>query len=699
MSQIITEIINVGGDACDAKTLTVNGRTVAFTNERNLLEVIRKAGIAIPTFCYHSELSIYGACRLCLVDVEGKGVMASCSTAPAEGMVVRTETAEIRRSRKINVELLLAAHEGQCPTCDRSANCSLQNLARQLGVEEVRYQTPSKRFEIDRSSPSLVRDPNKCVLCGDCVRVCSEIQGIGAIDFANRGAAARVMPAFDEKLGAVECVNCGQCAAVCPTGAIVPKPDRDAVWEALYDPTKKVVVQIAPAVRVAVGDSFGFAPGDNCAGRLVAALKLLGFDQVYDTSFAADMTIFEEATELLGRVQNGGPFPMFTSCCPAWVKYAEIYFPELLKNISSCRSPQAMFGSVMKKILPEQLGCDRKDLVVVSIMPCTAKKFEASLPKFATDNVPDVDYVLTTIEVQRMISSLGIRLDELQPEAFDMPLGFASGAGVIFGASGGVMEAALRYAAEAIGQGSLVRPDFKAVRGMAKTKEADVKLGDTVLKVAVVYGLAEAKKLLQKIAKGEALYHFVEVMACPGGCVSGGGQPVGADDAIRLKRQNGLYDADRLNQVRKSQDNYMVKKCYNDTLGGGPGSHEAHEKLHTFYQNRSQLFDAKIPIIRGKNPNALPITVTICARQEHCPGELLLGMISAYVREKGYTDAVWLDAAFSSRANEDGTVCVTVGDRLIERTRFTNAVNTIEQLENQAAFEAIKKAIDSGVKG
>ncbi|MDO5581093.1 MAG: [FeFe] hydrogenase, group A [Planctomycetia bacterium] len=681
----------------DKKTLTVNGQEVEFTNERNLLEVIRKAGIDIPTFCYHSELSIYGACRLCLVEVEGRGIMAACSTMPGEGMIVHTDTKEIRSMRKISVELLLANHERECPTCVRSANCALQNIASRLGVDKIRFKSLRKHQPIDHSSPSLERDPNKCVLCGDCVRVCSEIQGIGAIDFANRGSKAKVAPAFDSEIGKVECVNCGQCAAVCPTGAIVPKQDRNRVWDALYNKEKTVVVQIAPAVRVALGEQFGARPGENVAGKLVAALKLMGFKHVYDTSFTADMTIFEEATEFLGRFTEQRDLPMFTSCCPAWVKYAEIYFPELLPNISSCRSPQAMFGSVAKKVLPEQLGCERKDLIVVSIMPCTAKKFEASLPKFAVDGVPEVDIVITTSEAAQMINSMGIDLMSLEPEAFDMPMGFATGAGVIFGTSGGVMEAALRYAVEKVEGKPLASVDFKAVRGMEHRKEANLNVAGKEIRVAVVHGLAEAKKLISDIRSGAVHYDFVEVMACPGGCISGAGQPIGATDAIRKKRQLGLYAADKTHQVQKSQDNYLVSRCYQEHLGGCPGSKEAHHRLHTIYQNRSQLFDAKIPIMKGSVENPLQITVTICAKQENCPGQLLLGMISQYVKDQGYAGRVNLDAAFSSRPQEDGTICVTIGDRIVERTKFTNAVNTIEQLENQAAFALIKKEIDLSV--
>ena len=683
--------------ADNVKTLTVNGREVTFTNERNLLEVIRKAGIEIPTFCYHSELSIYGACRLCLVLVEGKGIMASCSTAPAPGMVVHTDTKEIRDMRKISVELLLANHNRECPTCARNENCTLQRIAYQLGVQDIRFKSVKKDDPIDFSSPSLVRDPNKCVLCGDCVRVCSEIQGIGAIDFSNRGSNARVAPAFGASLGAVECVNCGQCAAVCPTGAIVPKQDRNRVWDALYDPTKTVVVQVAPAVRVALGEYFGAKPGENVAGKLVAALKLMGFKHVYDTSFSADMTIFEEATELIDRIANGGTLPMFTSCCPAWVKFAEIYFPEMIPHISSCRSPQAMFGSIAKKVLPEQLGCKREDLVVVSIMPCTAKKFEAQLPKFNVDGKQEVDIVVTTSEVQRMINSLGIKLNELQPEAFDMPMGFATGGGVIFGASGGVMEAALRYAVEKLDGKPLASVDFKEVRGMNTLKEATVTAGGKEIHVAVVHGLANAKRLINDVRSGKAHYDFVEVMACPGGCISGGGQPVGVTDAIRIQRQQGLYAADKSQQVQKCQDNFLVNQCYKDHIGGQPGSHEAHHLLHTVYQNRSQLFDAKIPIMRGTAPERFMITVTICAKQDNCPGQLLIGMISEYVRGKNYTDKVDMDAAFSSRPEQDGTICVTIGDEVVERTKFRNALNTLEQLQNQAAFETIKKKIDESV--
>ncbi|MDO4571100.1 MAG: NADH-dependent [FeFe] hydrogenase, group A6 [Planctomycetia bacterium] len=666
----------------DVKKIVVNGREVEFSNERNLLEVIRKAGIEIPTFCYHSELSIYGACRLCLVLVEGRGIMAACSTAPAEGMVIHTDTKEIRNMRKISVELLLANHNLECPTCIRSSSCELQNLARRLGVEEIRYKKRTNMEPVDKSSPSLERDPNKCVLCGDCVRVCKELQGIGAIDFENRGSNAKVAPAFNANLADVECVNCGQCAAVCPTGAIVPKQDGQRVWDALYDPTKTVVVQIAPAVRVGLGEYFGLPAGENVAGKLVAALKLMGFKYVYDTCFAADMTIFEEATEFIDRVANNGVLPLFTSCCPAWVRYAEVYFPEMLPNVSSCRSPQAMFGSVAKKVLPEQLGCKREDLVVVSIMPCTAKKYEAALDKFKDENgIPETDIVITTGEVGRMISSLGIKLGNLEPEAFDMPMGFSTGAGVIFGATGGVMEAALRYAVEKLEKKPLQNVEFRAVRGLDTLKEATLEVAGMQVKVAVVYGLANAKKLINDIKSGKADYHFVEVMACPGGCISGGGQTIGVTPAKREKRMRGLYIADKSNQLQKSQDNYLVEQCYQEHLGGAPGSHEAHHMLHTHYQNRSQLFDAKYPIMRGTDAKRAMITATICTTAGSEAAKTLLNQIREYVIEKEYTSKVDLDAACTLNADVAGIV----------------VAGEFEVADAAQNLEALKSAIDSAV--
>ena len=579
----------------EKKTLTIDGLIVEIEGERNLLEIIRKVGIDLPTFCYHSDLSVYGACRLCLVEVAGRGIMASCSTSPEPDMIIRTNTAEIRQMRKINLELLLANHDRECPSCSRSNNCTLQNLARQLGVEEVRFKKLEKKDmkPVDRSSPSIVRDPNKCVLCGDCVRVCEEVQGIGAIDFAFRGAKACVSPAFDKDLGKVECVNCGQCAAVCPTGALVPKQERDDVWALLADPNKYVVAAFAPAVRVGLGEYFGMEPGTDVTGRIVTALRMLGFDQVYDITFAADMTIVEEANELLERVGNGGTLPMFTSCCPGWVKFTETYFPELMPNLSSCKSPQQMFGSTAHKVLPGKLNIAPENLAVVSIMPCTAKKFEAKLDKFQTNGMQDITNVITTQELGRMINASGIQFTELEPSSLDMPLGFYTGAGVIFGATGGVMEAALRYAAEVIRGQKMHRIEFREVRGFEGIKEAEYSLGDLKIKVAVAHGLANARKVCELIKSGEKDYHFIEIMACPGGCIAGAGQPILSKSTLHNKelRLKGIYNADRRLQLHNSSDNYMVQEIYREYFGGKAGSHEAHESLHTTYEDRNDLLN------------------------------------------------------------------------------------------------------------
>jgi NADH-quinone oxidoreductase subunit G len=566
----------------------IDGRPVALADDRNLLELIRRSGIDLPTFCYHSDLSAYGACRLCIVEIDGMGTQASCSIQPTPGMRVRTNSSALRESRRLTIELLLANHDRECPSCERSNHCSLQNLARQLGVDTVRFKQrqPEDMLPVD-SSPALVRDPNKCVLCGDCVRVCDETQGIRVLDFVGRGAAARVAPAFEQGLAVSECVGCGQCAAVCPTGAIVPKQEREDVWALLHDPDTVVIAQVAPAVRVGLGEYFGMEPGSVVTGQMVSALKMLGFDRVYDTSFAADMTIFEEVGELLGRLDGEGPLPLMTSCCPAWVRFVETQAPDLLPHLSSCKSPQQMFGSVIKQVLPEQEELDGKRLAVVSIMPCTAKKAEARLPQHRRNGVPDVDQVLTTQELGRMIHSLGIRFTQLDPTPFDLPLGLASGAGVIFGASGGVTEAALRYAAETVDAPGL-HLEFQQVRGLKGCKEASIQLGEIPLRVAVVQGLAEARQLLERVRQGES-YHFIEVMSCPGGCLAGAGQPINKDRDIRARRSAGIYRADGEMPLRKSQDNHLVRQCYQQHLGT-VGGHAAHELLHTRYQDRREVF-------------------------------------------------------------------------------------------------------------
>lgn len=639
----------------EKKTLTINGKTVEYkSDERNLLETVRRTGIDIPTFCYHSKLSVYGACRLCLVEVEGRGIVASCSVKPEPGMVVHTDSKDIRAIRKVNVELLLANHKRECPTCVRGSSCTLQNLARRLGVDEVRYKQLTEFAEIDNSSPSLTRDPDKCILCGDCVRICKEVQGIGAIDFFHRGANSRVAPSFGRMLGEVECVNCGQCAAVCPTGAITPRQHREEVWDAIHNPNKIVVAQVAPAVRVALGEYFDMKPGENVAGKLVSALRIIGFDYVFDTTFSADMTIVEEAEELLRRVKDGGPFPMFTSCCPGWVKFAEMNSPDLIPNLSTCRSPQQMFGSVAKKTLPELLNVKREDIVVVSIMPCTAKKYEAQLDKFKVDGNPDVDFVLTTTEIGRMINFYGVRFKELDSEAFDMPFGFGTGAGVIFGATGGVMEAALRYAYEKTNGKTMHPLEFEEVRGMDKLKTADLKLGDLDVKIAVVNTLAEAKKIADEAAAGKSPYHFVEVMACPGGCVCGGGQPIQNNARKRLSRAEGLYQTDKHMQFQKSQDNPSITQYYNQYLEGKPNSHKAHELLHTEYANRDGVFDARTMLKKGSAKKCVSVAVCVTPSTDSAKkSEKTLASVMKLVDDMGVADKVDFEASYCPPSEKD----------------------------------------------
>ncbi len=589
--------------------VTIDGRAVPINGERNLLELVRKAGIDLPTFCYHSELSIYGACRLCIVDVEGRGIQGACSTPPEPGLVVRTNTGQLRDIRKMSVELLLANHDQKCTTCPKSTNCQLQSLARRLGVQEVRFKPVQKPAPIDRSSHSIQRDPNRCVLCGDCIRACAEIQSVGAIDFAHRGSDVAVVPSFGRMLGEVECVDCGQCAAVCPTGALTPRSEVEDVWAALADPKKTVIAQIAPAVRVALGECFGMAAGEGSAGQAVAALKAMGFKQVYDTAFSADLTVIEEATEFLHRANSGGRMPQFTSCCPAWVKFAEQYFPTLLPHLSTCRSPQQMLGSLAKKVLPAKLKVDAKDVVVVSIMPCTAKKFEARRPEFATDGVRDVDHVLTTQELARMIEERGLHLRALAPESFDMPMGFKTGAGVIFGNSGGVTEAVLRYAAAELAPGTDPRIEFHEVRGEQGLREATVEVGGKSLRLAVVHGLANARSLAKKVAAGEGRWDLIEVMACPGGCIGGAGQPVVKDlAAARKARTCGIYHQDKNLELHRSQENPFVTRCYQESLGT-PGGHKAHDLLHTHYQSRKRLPGEELPLTPGKGDR---VQVQVC---------------------------------------------------------------------------------------
>lgn len=626
--------------------VTIEGRAIPIEGERNLLELIRKAGIDLPTFCYHSELSVYGACRLCLVEVEKRGVLGACSTPPEPGMVVRVNTPQLREIRKIAVELLLANHDQSCPSCAKSGDCKLMDVARKVGVTSVRFKPVQTPAPLDLSSPCLVRDPNKCVLCGDCVRMCAEVQGIGAIGFAFRGHQTAVLPAFGKGLADVACVGCGQCANVCPTGALVPRSEIEGVLAALDDPARTVVVQVAPAVRVGLGECFNAPDGDPVMGRMVAALKRLGFDQVYDTTFAADLTVIEEGQEFLSRAGAGEKLPQFTSCCPGWVQFAEQYYPDLLPNLSSCRSPQQMFGSLVKKMLPEKLGIDRKDLVVVSVMPCTAKKFEARRPEFAVDGSPDVDFVLTTQELARMIDRGGLRFRELEPESLDMPFGFGTGAGVIFGASGGVTEAVLRFAAEKLTGKTLPAVDFTEVRGDSGLREAVLEVGGRTLRLAVVHSLANARVVAEAVRAGTCEYDLIEVMACPGGCVGGAGQPIAKDREARLRRAKQLYQADKALPLHKAQDNMFITECYKQALGE-VGGHTAHELLHTAYRSRRRIGDETLVLLGGEG-GAAKVRVRVCLGTScHLRGaqDILNGLL-AHIIEQGLENAVDVRASF-----------------------------------------------------
>ena len=665
-------------------TLTIDNMTVPIDGERNLLDVARKAGIDIPTFCYHSELSIYGACRLCLVEIEGRGIVASCSTLPEAGLKIHTHSEEIRQMRKIALELILANHEQSCPTCPKGTACELQRLTRRLGVERVRFKPSFKPQPVDTSSLSLVRDPNKCILCGDCVRACDEIQGIGAIDFAYRGAASCVVPAFGKNLDQVECVNCGLCASVCPTGALTPRPEIAEVWKALENPQKKVVAQIAPAVRVALGEAFGMEPGTIEIGRMVAALKALGFDQVYDTSFAADLTVLEEAEEFIARKTKGERLPQFTSCCPAWIKFAEQFCPDMLSHLSSCRSPQQMFGSLAKRILPAQLGVAAEDLVVVSIMPCTAKKYEAKLPKFRSDGRADVDHVLTTQELARMIDEAGLRFGDLEPQSLDMPLGFKTGAGVIFGATGGVTEAVLRYAVEKLKGVRLDACDFQEVRGEQGLREATIAAGDVELKLAVVHGLKNASNLVERIRKGECDYDLVEVMSCPGGCIGGAGQPVTRDAAAKRLRAKGLYNADKMMQLHKSQDNHIVTECYAKHLQGGVGGPSAHRLLHTQYQNRRRILGQPLTVLESGPQQKLLVSVCVGTSCFVRGSQALLRSLVEYIQAQGIEDTVEVQATFCFERCDRGPT-VHVGQVTQEHCTLEIACQLIQQQLEQVA--------------
>lgn len=546
-----------------------------------VLEAARQAGKEIPTLCYLKEINEIGACRICLVEIEDTGkLVASCITPVVEGMKVKTNSERVRKTRKLNLEFLLSNHDVECPTCIKNEDCELRELAEKMGIRDLPFEGKKSHYVIDGSTPSLFRDPDKCILCRRCVSVCHEVQSVKAIVPEGRGFDTVIAPAFYEDLSDSPCVLCGQCALVCPTGAITEKEYIEDVWEALYDPTKHVIVQTAPAVRVALSEAFGDEPGTIVTGQMVAALRKLGFDKVFDTNFTADLTIMEEGTELIERIKNGGTLPLFTSCSPGWIKFIEHQYPEYLDHLSSCKSPQQMFGALAKSYYAEKNDISLEDLVVVSIMPCTAKKFEATRDEMNGD----VDFALTTRELGRMIKQAGIDIMNLPEEEYDRLLGVSSGAADIFGATGGVMEAALRTAYELITGEELKQIDFEHVRGTTGIKEAEVEIGDLKLRVAVAHGLGNARTILEKIKQGEE-YHFVEFMACPGGCIGGGGQPLPGTEDVIEKRMAALYEIDKTKKLRKSHENPYIKKIYEEYLEK-PGSHKAHELLHTHYVAR-----------------------------------------------------------------------------------------------------------------
>ncbi|MEG2405927.1 MAG: NADH-dependent [FeFe] hydrogenase, group A6 [Clostridiales bacterium] len=568
--------------------LTIDGQTVEVEKNTTILEAARALHIKIPTLCYHPDQGVKANCRICVVEVEGERVLVpSCAFPVREGMVVKTTSPRVRRARKNILELIFAHHSKECLSCDKSGTCELQNIARELHFDyEIRYPTVVREATKDISSPSIVRNHSKCINCNRCITVCNEVQTVSALARERRGFETVVTPAYGKKLAETVCINCGQCVQMCPVGALVVHDDRDKVWD-MIDSHKEVVAQVAPAVRITLGEALGLEPGVVTTGKVVTAMKRLGFDKVFDTDFTADLTIMEEGTELISRIKNGGALPMITSCSPGWIKFCETFYPDLLPHLSSCKSPQGMFGALIKTYYAKQQNKEPEDIYSVSVMPCTAKKFEAKRPELGRDGYQDIDAVLTVQELARMIDYAGISFKDLPETEFDSPFGLGSGAGEIFGVTGGVMEAALRTVYAVLTGAELENIDIKAVRGFEGVKEATVQVGDIPVKVAVAHGMGNARKLLEAIREGKADYHFIEVMTCPGGCIGGGGNPLKNWQKMDY-RLDAVYKTDLNLPVRLSHQNKEVAMLYKDYLGE-PNGYLSHELLHTHYVDRSNI--------------------------------------------------------------------------------------------------------------
>ncbi|NLN56187.1 MAG: 2Fe-2S iron-sulfur cluster binding domain-containing protein [Clostridiales bacterium] len=576
----------------DKVNLTIDGIKVTVPADYTVLEAAREAGINIPTLCYLKDVQELGACRMCLVEGGGRGLQAACVLPVSEGMNIKTNTPTIRKARRINLELLLSNHNRECTGCIRNRNCELQQLSNEYGVRDFPYDGPKTESEIDDISPSIVRDNSKCILCRRCIAVCNDVQNIGAINVIKRGMKTHVGSVFEKPLASSPCIACGQCIIACPTGALHEKDSTKAVWEALSNPDLHVVVQPAPAVRAALGEEFGLPVGTRVTGKLAAALRRLGFDKVFDTDFAADLTIIEEGYELIDRLTNNGVLPMITSCSPGWINFCETFYPEFIPNLSSCKSPHEMGGALVKSYYAEKNGIDPKKIYMVSVMPCTAKKYEAQRSELSRDDMQDVDAVITTRELAAMIRTAGIDFVRLPDEDFDDLMGESTGAAVIFGVTGGVMEAALRTVYEVVTGKELNNVNLTSVRGLEGVREAEVDLDGRTVRIAVANGTGNASRLLESIKAGEKQYDFIEIMGCPGGCITGGGQPIiNATELCYINpkelRAKALYTEDEAKTIRKSHQNKSVKKLYDEFLGS-PNSHKAHELLHTHYKPRAK---------------------------------------------------------------------------------------------------------------